>query len=43
MEAVKNIDEILAVDGIDVFFIGPTDLSTSMAIRDRRTSRRSRQ
>jgi 4-hydroxy-2-oxoheptanedioate aldolase len=30
MEAVKNLDEILAVDGIDVFFIGPTDLSSSM-------------
>ena len=30
MEAVKNLDEMLAVEGIDVFFIGPTDLSTSM-------------
>jgi 2-keto-3-deoxy-L-rhamnonate aldolase RhmA len=29
-EAVKNIDEILKVDGIDVFFIGPSDLSQSM-------------
>ena len=29
-EAVANIDEILAVDGIDVFFIGPSDLSQSM-------------
>lgn len=29
-EAVDNIDEILAVDGIDVFFIGPSDLSQSM-------------
>ena len=29
-EAVRNIDEILAVDGIDVFFIGPSDLSQSM-------------
>jgi 4-hydroxy-2-oxoheptanedioate aldolase len=29
-EALKNIDEILAVDGIDVFFIGPSDLSQSM-------------
>jgi len=28
--AVANIDEILAVDGIDVFFIGPSDLSQSM-------------
>lgn len=29
-EAVANIDDILAVDGIDVFFIGPSDLSQSM-------------
>ena len=29
-EAIANIDEILAVDGIDVFFIGPSDLSQSM-------------
>jgi 2-keto-3-deoxy-L-rhamnonate aldolase RhmA len=29
-DAVTNIDEILAVDGIDVFFIGPSDLSQSM-------------
>ena len=29
-EAVRNIDEILAVEGIDVFFIGPSDLSQSM-------------
>lgn len=29
-DAVRNIDEILAVDGIDVFFIGPSDLSQSM-------------
>src|SRR5262249_33745936 len=28
--AVHNIDEILRVDGIDVFFIGPSDLSQSM-------------
>ena len=28
--AVRNIDEILTVDGIDVFFIGPSDLSQSM-------------
>ena len=30
VEAVKNIDEILSVDYIDVFFIGPSDLSQSM-------------
>ena len=29
-EAIANIDEILAVEGIDVFFIGPSDLSQSM-------------
>ncbi|MGE3916168.1 MAG: HpcH/HpaI aldolase/citrate lyase family protein [Hyphomicrobiaceae bacterium] len=29
-EAVRNIDEILQVEGIDVFFIGPSDLSQSM-------------
>jgi 2-keto-3-deoxy-L-rhamnonate aldolase RhmA len=28
--AVRNIDEILKVDGIDVFFVGPSDLSASM-------------
>lgn len=29
-EAIEKIDEILKVDGIDVFFIGPSDLSQSM-------------
>ena len=29
-QAVANLDEILRVDGIDVFFIGPSDLSQSM-------------
>jgi len=28
--AIDNVDAILAVDGIDVFFIGPSDLSQSM-------------
>jgi 4-hydroxy-2-oxoheptanedioate aldolase len=28
--ALGNLDEILAVEGIDVFFIGPSDLSQSM-------------
>jgi 4-hydroxy-2-oxoheptanedioate aldolase len=28
--ALGNVDEILKVDGIDVFFIGPSDLSASM-------------
>lgn len=30
VEALKNLDEILAVEGIDVFFVGPGDLSQSM-------------
>lgn len=29
-EAIANIDAILGVEGIDVFFIGPSDLSQSM-------------
>jgi 2-keto-3-deoxy-L-rhamnonate aldolase RhmA len=29
-DAVRNADEILAVEGIDVFFIGPSDLSQSL-------------
>jgi 2-keto-3-deoxy-L-rhamnonate aldolase RhmA len=30
VEALSNLDEILAVEGIDVFFVGPGDLSQSM-------------
>jgi len=30
VEAVRNLDDILAVEGIDVFFVGPGDLSQSM-------------
>jgi 2-keto-3-deoxy-L-rhamnonate aldolase RhmA len=29
-EGIRNADEIIAVDGVDVFFIGPSDLSQSM-------------
>ncbi|MFW6195545.1 MAG: HpcH/HpaI aldolase family protein [Chloroflexota bacterium] len=29
-EGLDNLDEILTVDGVDVFFIGPSDLSQSM-------------
>ena len=29
-QAIANLDEILQVKGIDVFFIGPRDLATSM-------------
>ncbi len=32
IEAVKNIDEILGVPGIDAVFIGPYDLSASMGL-----------
>ena len=28
--AVRNVDEILKVDGVDVFFIGPSDLSQAL-------------
>ena len=31
--AVENIDEILSVPGIDIAFIGPMDLSTSMGLQ----------
>jgi 2-keto-3-deoxy-L-rhamnonate aldolase RhmA len=31
-EAVDNIDEILAVDGIETFLIGPADLSISLGV-----------
>lgn len=30
LQAVANLDEILQVEGIDVFFIGPRDLDTSI-------------
>lgn len=33
-EAINRIDEIAAVDGADVLFVGPTDLSYNMGIRD---------
>jgi 2-keto-3-deoxy-L-rhamnonate aldolase RhmA len=33
-EAIRNIEEIAAVDGADVLFVGPTDLSYNMGIRD---------
>ena len=29
-EAVKNVDEIVQVEGVDVFFVGPSDLSQSL-------------
>ncbi len=33
IEAVNHIDEILSVEGIDAFFIGPNDLAASMGIK----------
>lgn len=30
LEATENLEEIMAVEGIDVFFVGPGDLSQSM-------------
>lgn len=30
MEAIRNLDALLKVDGIDVFYLGPTDLSNSL-------------
>lgn len=33
-EAVDNIDAIAAVEGADVLFVGPTDLTYNMGIRD---------
>lgn len=35
MQAVENLDHILKVDDIDVFFIGPDDLSQSMGYAGR--------
>lgn len=32
LEGIKNIDQIIEVDGIDVIFIGPYDLSQSLGI-----------
>jgi hypothetical protein len=33
-EAVRNCDEIAAVDGADLLFMGPADSSHNMGIRD---------
>ena len=32
IEAVKNLNEIMAVDGVDILFIGPYDLSQSVGV-----------
>jgi 4-hydroxy-2-oxoheptanedioate aldolase len=34
VESVASVDAIAAVDGIDVLFVGPSDLSYNMGIRD---------
>lgn len=31
-EAIDNLDDILAVEGVDIFFIGPYDLSQSLGV-----------
>lgn len=33
-EGVANADQIAAIDGVDVLFVGPTDLSYNLGIRD---------
>lgn len=35
-ESIRNLDEILAVEGVDVAFVGPTDLSVSLGLIDDR-------
>lgn len=35
-QAVENIDKILAVDGVDVAFVGPSDLTMTMGLLDDR-------
>lgn len=30
VEAVRNLDEMLAVEGVDVYYLGPSDLSNSL-------------
>ena len=32
LEALDNLDEIVAVEGVDILFIGPADLSMAMGI-----------
>ena len=34
-QALSNVDDILAVEGVDVFFVGPSDLSQSMGFPGR--------
>ncbi|MBN9256985.1 MULTISPECIES: aldolase/citrate lyase family protein [unclassified Mesorhizobium] len=39
LQAVERLDAILAVEGIDVFFVGPNDLSQSMGLPGQMHSR----
>ena len=32
--AIENLDEVAAVDGVDVLFVGPLDLSVSLGVPD---------
>jgi len=34
-KAVENLDELLAVDGVDIYYLGPQDLSNSLGIPGR--------
>jgi len=36
-EALENVEEIAAVEGVDVLFIGPMDLTTSLGIQEQFT------
>jgi 2-keto-3-deoxy-L-rhamnonate aldolase RhmA len=37
-EALEHVDDIAAVDGIDLLFVGPTDLTLSLGLVDDRTN-----
>ena len=39
LEAYENLDEIMQVDGIDVLFVGPTDLSATLGVITQTESR----
>ena len=34
-EALKNLDDILSVDGVDAIYVGPSDLSLAMGLKPR--------
>src|SRR5262249_20358080 len=38
LEAVRNLEEILAVDGVDVFFVGGGDLAQTMGFPGRKNA-----